>query len=315
MQTEFGGHWLAFLWKVTLISQLQEAVAKMKKAGANVAELVWHALNDLSPRDTATALKKGGINRAVQCVFFPDDPDGTPPMGDPISDDSAQIKLAQENLLYTIDFITKLQGEGIEANMIVGPSCLVLGKANTLDWAERKKRIIEFYVGIGKELVGAKIKVAIEVLRPDEDKVIEGRTNWIDLIDSLNAKFAESFGVSAISTFGAHFDTVHVAAHGWDQGATIGLLGKRIIHVHVNGTLRRPAGGEGDLVNWSEVVVALTAATQGRIITCINEPFCALVRQNCAPLGVGLPAPVEEPGGMILTRKTLVANGAVLVNA
>lgn len=288
----------------------------MKSAGAVVIELAWQVLNQLSAKDTATALRGGGISRAIQCVFYPpDDKGGLPPMGDPISDDPQLVLRAQFELLKSVSFIQSLRRQNVHAEMIVGPSCLLLGVPNSLDWNQRKQRILAFYMGIGQQLVDANVKVAIELLRSEEDMVIETRERWIDLLDFLNAQFAEKFGPAALAIFGAHYDTHHIQSRQWDQVETINMLGRRIIHLHVNGTLRRPAGGEGDEMEWGKIISALESATQGRVIAAINEPFCALVRKECPPLGVGLPEPVEEPAGMRKTRETLVTHGAKLVNA
>lgn len=109
-------------------------------------------------------------------------------------------------------------------------------------------------------------------------------------------------------TFGAHYDTFHIDDRGYNQVDSIKELGGRIIHVHVNGTGRRPAGGEGDELNWQAICSTLTEdACYTGIAT--NEPFCDTVRKNVPALGEGLPPAVAEPGGIIKTAETITAAG------
>jgi hypothetical protein len=98
---------------------------------------------------------------------------------------------------------------------------------------------------------------------------------------------------------------------GYSLVDVIRLLGKLIIHLHFNGTLRRPAGGEGDTVQWRPVVETFQEVGVDNL-ACANEPFCELVRLKCSELGDGLPPPVDEPGGMVTTRQTLQASGVTI---
>lgn len=301
MRLNLGGHWLAFLW--ALIpgqgAQLTEAVKKARSAKASFFELIYHALNGMGPEETAKALKDGGMDKAVMCIFYPDGADGAePPMGDPLSKNDVLFEKAVVTFREVINFIVALRTFGISIDHIVGPSCWVLGKkyddAPTKD--ELSRRIVRFYKALEDDLKNAKIHVSIELLRAEEDKVFETVEFAISVINVLNSYLGKMFGF--------HFDTFHIDARGYDQVVCIKALGKLITHLHVNGTGRRPAGGDGDKIDWPNVTKALSSAGIDRL-GATNEPFCALVRQNNPTLGTGLPDPVEEPGGILQTRKTL----------
>lgn len=306
MQIRFAGHWLAFLWEVTEGARLTEAVRQAKSAGASVFELIHHALNHLSPMETVVALKEGGMERATMCIFYPDGADGAPPpMGDPLGD-GQDFDKAVETFRQTLTFMRGLQLKGIDINLVVGPSCWVLGKKyEGMRWPEKKNRILTFYGALKDQILAAKARVAVELLRDSEDCVLQSVDQWIDLIDGLNAS-------TGTQSFGAHWDSVHMRWRKFDLVYTIQKLGGRILHLHLNGDDRRPAGGDGDTVNWRAVISALKDAGLNGL-TATNEPFCQVVRDNCPPLGEGLPPAVSEPGGMITTRETLEKCGVTIL--
>ena len=309
MRLCFGGHWLAFLWTVASGqgNLLKEAVAKAKSAKASVFELIY-ALNGMRASETAQALKDGGMNRAIICVFFPDgEKDAAPPMGDPLSDNDSLFQRAVDTFREALMFITQLQMVGIKIDLIVGPSCWVLGKEYNLPQEELNRRILRFYKALEQDLKTADVRVAIELLRGGEDHVIRKIDNAIDIIDALNSIVG--------SRFGFHYDSFHFDERQFKQDVCIRRLGNRIMHLHINGSGRRPAGGEGDTINWTGQNGILTGLKEVGVDGCVatNEPFCALVRQSCAPLGAGLPDPVEEPDGMNITRQMLEKNGVEII--
>ncbi len=306
MKLRFAGHWLAFLWAITTRTPLVEAVKLARSAKATVFELIYDVLNGLGAEDTASALKEGGISRAIMCIFYPGGDGGAaPPMGDPLGD-GEQFDTAVNTFKRVLNFIVALQENGIIIKMIVGPSCWVLGeKYAGMDWTEKKRRILKFYGALKFELSAASVKVAIEMLRVGEDYVFETVEQWKELIDALN----EDHG---INRFGAHWDSFHMEERGINQAASVQALDGRILHLHFNGVGRRPAGGEGDTIDWAAIIAALIERGYDNL-TATNEPFCQVVRDNCAPLGEGLPPAVSEPGGMTTTRETLERCGVTIV--
>lgn len=296
---QLGGHWLAFLWSLEAGhgDQLKEAVQQAVSAGASVFELIFQALNAMTAKETAKAIKDGGMTNAIECVFFPPGEGGaSPPCGDPLSDDDDEFGLAVMNFKQVCAFIFSLRKFGIEIDLIVGPSCFVLGKTYDLSEDELRSSIVRFYKEVAHDLRKMGIRVAIELLREEEDQVVCTVENAIAIVDALNAEIEGD-------RFGIHYDTFHFDCRGYNQVASIKALGRRITHLHVNGTGRRPAGGDGDKLNWSEICAAVTEHTRVEVAT--NEPFCALVRANSPELGDGLPEPVDEPGGIQTTADTL----------
>ncbi|OGJ59777.1 hypothetical protein A2881_00715 [Candidatus Peribacteria bacterium RIFCSPHIGHO2_01_FULL_55_13] len=304
MRLKFAGHWLAFLWIVKTIGALKAAVQKAVEGKATSFELIYHALNKLVPKDTAQALKGGGVTHASMCVFFPTDES----MGDPLGDGEG-YKQALKTFRRVLKFMVALRSYGITINKIVGPSCFVLAKDYGLDWSEKKRRILRFYGDLSDDLEAAGVDVAIEMLRRGENYVIEEVAGWITLIDDLNNAYG---GVEF--AFGAHLDTFHMDELGRGQGNVIERLGARILHLHLNGTGRRPAGANGDNVDWQEVIEALQEVDINELVA-TNEPFCQLVRDECPPLAEGLPSAVDEPGGMIATRQMLEGLGVMFMTA
>ncbi len=299
MKHQLGGHWLAFLWATSQPEPLVEAVKKARGAGATVFELIYHVLNGLSAEQTAAALKEGGVNDAVMCVFFPPGDNAECPFGDPLSDDPQLVETAVATFKKVIQFMVELQGHGINIDLIVGPSCFVLTKNYQVDWATRKERMMSFYTTLDDDLQNADIDVAVELLREEEDQVFETVEQWHDAVTTLNGEL--------VSCYGEHYDTFHMDQRGFDQVKSIALMGDSIYHLHANGTGRRPAGGEGDEIDWSGIHAALVQVGFNGVIT--NEPFCDLVRNECPALGDGLPPAAEEPGGILKTRETLETVG------
>ncbi|MBI3619322.1 sugar phosphate isomerase/epimerase [Candidatus Peregrinibacteria bacterium] len=311
MNIRLGGHWLAFLW--TLVAGqghlLTDAVAKAKSAGASVFELIFHALNQMSATETASALKAGGMSRAIMCIFFPPGKDNAPPpLGDPLSDEESPFQQAVTNFRQTFGFILELRTLGIEIDLIVGPSCWVLGKDYELSQDELNRRILRFYQTLEPDLKAAGVRVAIELLRAGEDRVVQNIDTTIQIVDMLNSKISGDL-------FGVHYDSFHFEERRFEQGVCIRRLGKRIFHLHLNGSGRRPAGGQDDTIDWSGQNGVIPALKEVGVdgLTATNEPFCALVRANSPELGTGLPDPVDEPGGINTTRQTLEKNGVTII--
>lgn len=305
LQLYFAVHWLSWLWECTKIAQLQRAVQLSKSAGATRFELIYHILNKLSAEETATALKKGGMTHAFMCAFFPSDGESGFPMGDPLSDDDDIRGQAVATFKQILSFMEELRGHGITIDLIGGPSCYVLGKNYGQPLAVLHDAIVSFYQEVADELRTLDIGVSIELLRKEEDQVIQGPENLAQLIDRLNGDIP---GVR----FGAHFDTFHIDQRQYNQADVIRTLGKRITHLHLNGAGRLPPGHQEDTIQWREVITALKEVGLNGLTT-TYEPFCADVRAACPPLGDGLPDAVDEPGGIVQTFKYLSRQGVQFI--
>lgn len=297
----YAVHWLSWLWECTQVAQLQRAVQLSKNAGATRFELIYHILNKLSAEETATALKKGGMTHAFMCAFFPSDGNGGFPMGDPLSDDDSIRGQAVATFKQILSFMEELRRHDIAIDLIGGPSCYVLGQDYRLPLGLLHDKIVRFYQESADDLKRLKIGVSIELLRKEEDGVVQGPENLAQLIDRLNTDIPDC-------RFGAHLDTFHIDQREYNQVSVIQILGKRITHLHLNGAGRLPPGHQEDSIQWREIVAALKEVGLNNLTT-TYEPFCADVRAACPPLGVGLPAAVDEPGGIVQTFRHLSRQG------
>jgi sugar phosphate isomerase/epimerase len=301
LESIWTGHWLGGCWAVKNVKTLADAVKNAHLAGARAFELIYHILNGLTAKETAQALKIGGIQHAAMCVFFPGEEGKPAPMGDPLSKNDAEYQAAVDTFRQVCRFIVDLQWEGIKIDLIVGPSCLVLARNYGVDRAELHKRIVRFYRDVITYIKLAQSRVAIEMLRAEEDCVIEDPSNLFNIITMLN-------NFLGCGIFGAHIDTFHCTERGINPTSVIRQLRQHTFHLHLNGSKRRPAGSEGDTVNWQEFVTTCKAVGLNDRMAGY-EPFSQTVRDNCPPLGVGLPPAVEEPAGMIFAKQTLEAAG------
>lgn len=304
----YFAHWLAsfFVLNAGDGARLTAAAKQAKEAGAIGFELIWHALNKMSAAETALALKAAGMFRASMCIFFPDG------MGDPLSNNPTEFDLAVKNFRQACGFICELRIHGIEINFIDGPSAWVLGK--TYSPSSQKYlngQILRFYLAVADDLREAGIMVAIELLRYEEDKVLQSVDHAIALIDRLNAAIK---GKKGEVIFGFHLDVHHFAERGYPIADAIRRLGKRIVLLHLHGTKRRPAGSVGDEMPWAEIIAALKEiGITGVIVT--YEPFSDEVRDKAGEaLWKGLPPAVTEPSGIIATRATLVQHGMTFMS-
>lgn len=301
MKVKPSAHWLTFLWAVAADAKDQlESVAKLASgAGAIAFELIYHVLNGLSAKDTADALKKGGIKEAIMCMFYPDGDGADPPMGDPLSDDDGLFRKAIQTFRDVVAFVVALRAEGILIDLIVGPVCFVLGKDYNLPQETLRARIKKFFDAVEDALEEAGLRVGIEFLREVEDRVIGSMDELNLVLDEVDNK-----------RVGAHVDTYHAQNRGQSVAGSIALAGDRLFHLHLNGSDRMPPGHSHDTIKWADIVDAIPPEYEGYAG---YEPFCQEVRDNNAALGAGLPDAVEEPGGLDLFVSTLTMAG-VLTN-
>ncbi len=295
MSVRLGAHWLAFLWNLQPGDggKLKEAVSQAREAGATVFEIMPPLLNAMPAEETAKALTEGGITDAVMCNFYPPGAG----VGDPLAEGS-EFDIAVAKFKEVIAYILELRKHGITIDLIVGPSCFLLGHDYDLPEDELRRRISKFYGELTTELCEARIRVAIELLRDIEDKVVRTVDNALAILAGLSA-----------DVFGFHFDTFHFRDRGYDIVAAIKRFGKRILHFHANGKDRVPPGHDLDDITWGGDGVVATLKATGYDGIATNEPFCEAVRKAEPSLGAGLPDAMPEPEGLEMTASNLAALG------
>ncbi|PIR53322.1 hypothetical protein COU76_01690 [Candidatus Peregrinibacteria bacterium CG10_big_fil_rev_8_21_14_0_10_49_10] len=299
MSVQAGAHWLAFLWSLQPGegAKLTKAVRKAKRAGATVFEIMPPLLNGMPAEETAKALKNGGITHAVMCNFYPKGAG----IGDPLAE-GKEFDLAVKTFREVIAYILELRKHGITIDLIVGPSCFLLGHDYGLSKLELRNRAVQFYGQFTEELRQHGIRVAVELLRAVEDKVIESVTGALAILRMLPE-----------DVFGFHFDTFHFRDRGHRIVGSILRLKGRIFHFHANGKDRVPPGHDLDDIEWEGEDGVVSALELAGFVNGVatNEPFCDDVRKAEPSLGEGLPPAMPEPAGLKMTVDNLKRFGLV----
>ncbi len=283
----YGGHLLAFgaTYKPGDEPRLTNAARTVKQAGGTLLELTCTALLQTPADKTAAAVLAGGIDHVSYCRFYPGNPGGIPPCGDPLSNDPDLVTAAVATFQADVDYINALRAGGLKVRFITGPNCFVLGQRYGQSRSVIRDRIRQFYARVAKIIDGQGITVAVEYLRPGEDEGAIGSAaellHLLQLIDHPE--------------IGAHADTFHMRERREVPHDVIILLAKYLKYVHAHGDFRSVPGtyeqGFIDLINWYLFGRALTAANyEGPIVA---EPFGQATRNEIPPLGVGLPPAID----------------------
>jgi sugar phosphate isomerase/epimerase len=260
-------------------------------------------LNNLTPAETAEAMKRGGIDTAIGTIFFP----GNQCMGNPIYD-NGRDRLSLDSFRAGIHFLLKLRKNGIKVAKIAGPSCFCVDfdyraqfPGGITDFAAN------FYRELKSELNGEGLTVVLEYLRPSES---------IGAISSVEDVRAISNAVGNRTVLW-HADTFHMQSYGRDPAHEIRKGGDILGYLHAHGNRRLPAGakpmfgksGVTDRTDWINVASALDeVGYDGEVVT---EPFGAKVRAQIPALGDGLLHTFAPRDHLRITRRTLQRAGVI----
>lgn len=281
-----GVHWLAFLPAIGNTNDdqraLTDAVRKAREAGAELFELACYPINGLTARQTAEALKEGGITQASYCRFYP----GDGSCGDPLGEQGL-VNQALATFHQDLTFIETLRIEGITVKYMTGPSCFVLGKrygprVDTVTLAR------EFYDRFMTRIsyLGDLI-VVLEYLRPGEDCAVENLGNVERISEEL-------------PRIGFHGDLFHMNERGENPAKVIRTAKALLCYLHAHGTKRVMPGmglnlgadiDECDYTDWASIANALDEI--GYVGPIVPEPFGEAVRKQIPALGEGLPPPMD----------------------
>ena len=284
----YGGHLLAFgaTYKPGDGARLTHAARTVKQAGATLLELTCTALLQTGAEETAASVLAGGIDHVSYCRFYPGNPDGPPPCGDPLSDDPALVDAAVATFAADVQYILALRKHGLKVRFITGPNCFVLGQNYGQSRNVIRDRIRQFYARVIPLIDGRGITVAVEYLRGGEDEgAIGSAAELIHLLDLINHP-----------EIGAHADTFHMRCRRETPHDVILKMGKHLKYVHAHGDDRTVPGtydanGFTDGINWYLFGRALTAVNYGGPV--VAEPFGQATRDEITPLGIGLPPAIE----------------------
>lgn len=260
-------------------------------------------LNNLTPADTAEAMKQGGITAAIATVFFP----GDESLGNPILN-SGRNGRALDSFRISIHWVRQLRKHGIEVKKIAGPSCFCVGFDYRPQFPDGITEFAaNFYGELKPELDGDGLTVALEYLRPGES---------IGAISDIEDIRAISNAVGGRTVLW-HGDTFHMQSHGRDPAAEIQKGGDILGYLHAHGEQRLPAGADNlfndpdltDYTDWNGITAALNeVGYDGEVVT---ESFGAKVRAQIPSLGDGLSRPVALREHVRVTRQTFRKVGMI----
>lgn len=280
--------------------KLSSMMAIAVKHGCRLLEIPY-LLCQLPWQQVAEMAKKAGLTEISLCHFWPINPDGSSVCGDPLGDE-IEVQKSLATISQIIDAIRILRENGVKAKFIDGPLWGGLGRDYPdLTAAEKKTRVISFLRKAGSFCRAADVFMAVEFLRPEEDRVVGGTIAMMEILDEVN-----------LSNVGLHFDVFHSLRCGEDPVKNILHAWGHIIYLHLHGNDRRAPGSSGETCDWNEIVKMVkkinSAVTQ---IPVVCEPFGEETCEENAALGVGLPPALPLDEYLALARKTFLAAGLI----
>lgn len=277
----FGAHSLSVFFYIKEAEKLRQAMRTTVQKGGKLFEIPF-GLCQLPWDLVGQIAKQEGIKEISLCHFF----DGDGSRGDPLSDDPLQVLKAARTIGEIVEAAQTIREQNVVVRFIDGPSVFCLGKDYGLSWEDRRTRVIAFLGKITQMLKGANLVLAIEYLRPGEDKTIGSIDHLIEIIEVVNQACVR-----------IHFDVFHAIEQGENPAESIIKGRKYIVYLHLHGDGRRMPGSEGDNQNWGEICEAANQIESGvQSIPVVSEPFGEDTVAECPPLGEGLPpmGPFDE---------------------
>ncbi|MEN9647890.1 MAG: hypothetical protein RLY57_694 [Candidatus Parcubacteria bacterium] len=286
----FGAHSLSAMFNINDPAALQEAMAITVKHGGRLFEMPY-LLCTLSWGKVAEIAKTAGITEISLCHFFPRDQSGAP-HGDPLGDEKEVLQA-----LDTIRDICKaadvIRANGVIVRFIDGPTWGCLGHTyENLDANVRSDRAVAFLKQAGKICEKAKIILAVEFLRPGEG-VIDGTGEMLYILERVSSTWVKM-----------HFDVFHAEEHGENIPDMIRIASHQIAYLHLHGSKRVVAGSKNDEMNWQAIAAAVKLipfSEEVGPLPIVSEPFGKKTREECPPLGDGLPEVPEMDEYLKLT--------------
>jgi sugar phosphate isomerase/epimerase len=293
-----GAHSLSAMFTVKNYVRLQNAMRATAARGGTLFEIPY-LLCKLSWEKVAQAARYAGIKEIALCHFWPMNPDGTSVCGDPLGS-VEEVKRALSTLNAITVAVRILRGNGIVVRFIDGPTWGGLGwDYHSLSLEEKHLRVISFLKQAGTICEAAQLTLAVEFLRPGEDKVI-GRTRAM-------IKILEEVDHPAV---GMHFDVFHSIECGENPADMIREAKGWIVYLHLHGDKRRAPGAPGEQQDWTAIIQAIKEIDSGvDDIPGVPEPFGEATCKENAALGEGLPLPPPLTAYLDLAYQTLRSGG------
>ncbi len=226
---------------------------RMKKAGADVVELLVPEPGELDLAETRKAIADAGI----ACVLAA----RVNLARDLSSADAVSYKAGVAYLEQSVDVAVKL-GATIVGGPLYGAPLVFAGRAPApVDSGERRRRIDAVVAGLkqaGKRAADAGVVLGVEPLNRFETDVCNTARHAIEIVDRVE-----------LPAVGVMLDTFHMNMEEFDIADAIRKTGRRLVHFQANEN-NRGFVGSGH-IDWASVARAIRdAAYAGPIVL---EPF------------------------------------------
>ncbi|MEK7574964.1 MAG: TIM barrel protein [Patescibacteria group bacterium] len=276
-----GAHALSVMFHINTkekLDLLTEAMRKAAKLGAKIFEIPYGLVGgEVTWQMIAQAAKEAGIEEIALCHFWGYDDNGRSLCGDPLGDD-VDVARAFETM-HDIVAAAEILREKVVVRFIDGPTWGGLGQDYShLTITDRHNRMVKFFRVAAQILKRAKLILAVEFLRPKEDKVVGGTRAMIKILKAVNR-----------ANVRMHFDVFHSIEQGEDPAKMIRLAADWIVYLHLHGDKRIAPGAKGDHQDWDKIV-ATCKKILSRIknMPVIPEPFGDDTVADCSALGDGV---------------------------
>lgn len=279
-----GAHSLSVMFTINNIHQLQKAMEQAVAEGATLFEMPF-LLCKIPWKTVARLAKAAGIKEIALCHFWPRDKKNGALCGDPLG-----TPIERARALIIIDSITIaadiLRSGGITVRFIDGPTHACLGwKYSNITLNTQYERAVSFLQDAGDICAESKLILAVEFLRPVEDKVVAGTNNMIGVLRRVGRPNVM-----------LHFDIFHSLENDEDPAVSIAAASAYIAYIHFHGSKRRIPGSRGDKCDWESICYFTNRITSCvKNIPCVPEPFGEATRRENKALGKGLPATPDLP--------------------
>lgn len=274
-----GGHTLSSAFIINDRAKLREIMSTIVNNGGKLIEIPY-LLVELAWEEVARIAKETGIEEISLCHFWPKNPDGSSPQGDPLGD-SQEVQRALITISNIINAILTIRLCGIRVRFIDGPLHCGLGWEYTnLEPRERFDRAVHFLSKAGVMCAASDIALAVEFLRPVEDKTVGGTRNMLEILRTVGQENVRM-----------HFDVFHSLECGENPAESIRIAKHWITYLHLHGSKRLAPELPGDVCDWSAIIQSVLTINPSFIgsIPVVSEPFGEDTCRENPALGEGLP--------------------------
>lgn len=233
----------------------------------------------------AEIARKTGIKEISLCHFWgKDKATGRSLSGDPLGSKRQRLR-AYRTMEQIFIAAETLRNRGVTVRFIDGPLGWLLGHDYSISAEEQMKRLVRFFKHAGRRAKVAGLTLAIEFLRPCEDKVIGGTERLLELIRKVKHPNVKG-----------HLDAFHAGEQKEDPVEAARKGRNEWVYVHGHAGKRKAPGSPGDEIDWTaflQEVAQFTTAVGTEGVPFIFEPFSAQACREEPALGDGV-EPIKD---------------------